>query len=371
MILCSNRAGITVIHTFKEKKDGWAVLLFFELWLSACFGLTARACVDIQFADPELPNKVKEGRFDEISPCISCLQSCIGYLGNPERWKISCLVNPCTGHEGEYDLSEAEVKKKVMIAGGGPGGLIAAWVAAKKGHDVHLYEKSGEFGGQFRLAAVPPTKHEIANAIKYYLTMGKKYGVKYHLETALTPELIKAEKPDAVILATGGVQRRPGIKGIDGANIVSCVDVLDAKVELGANVLVVGGGMSGAETADYIAEHNRAVTIIEMLPMMAPDVEYGLRVFLLRRLAGHNVQMHTNTKVLEFLPDGAVVEKNGVREELRGFDSIVLAMGAEPYNPLEEEVRKLVGEVYVVGDAVKVAPANNATETGLAAALSL
>jgi 2,4-dienoyl-CoA reductase-like NADH-dependent reductase (Old Yellow Enzyme family)/thioredoxin reductase len=320
-------------------------------------------------ADPELPNKTMEGRTDEISPCIGCTQSCLGYLNRGNG--ISCLVNPVTGHEFEYDLSKAEQPKKVLVAGGGPAGLMAAMTAAQKGHQVVLCEKNGVAGGQFRLAAVPPTKHEIATAIKYYLTMCKKYGVDIRLDTEVTVELVKELTPDAVILATGSKPLRLPIPGIDGDNIVDALDVLDGKVSVGRKVLVAGGGMTGVETADFLGEHYRAVTIIELRDEIALDEAPASRAFLLPRLAERGVQKIVGAKIESFMPNGVTYTQDNETKTIDGFDTIVLAMGVHSYNPLEEQLKGILKEVYVVGDAEHGGPANHATETGLAAALAL
>lgn len=339
-------------------------------------GALENGCADFisfgrqSLAAPNLPNLVKTGKTDEIAPCIGCTQSCIGYIfpGNP----ASCLVNPVTGHEYEYDLGPADHKKKVLIVGSGPAGLEAAWVAAKKGHDVTVAEKTSHFGGQFRLASIPPTKQDIATAIKYYLTMGRKYGVKYELNTEVDQEYIEKMNPDAIILATGGTPAKPPIKGIDGANVVDATDVLDGKVNPGERVLVIGGGMTGVETADFMGEHNRAVTILEMKPDIAMDEQMIPRAFLIPRLKDRNINWIVNARVQEFTNDGVIyIDKENENHTLKDYNTIVLAMGVKSYNPLEEVVKSLGKEYYVVGDAKKAGPANKATEAGLAAALAL
>lgn len=329
-----------------------------------CFGRES-------LADPEIPNKVKEGRLEEISPCIACLQSCVGYLFDPKVNKVSCLVNPITGHEGRYDLSETANKKKVLIIGAGPAGLEAAWVAAKRGHQVAVYEKEKAAGGQFRLAAIPPTKQEILYMLKYYMTMGKKYGVEYKFDREATEDDIIKEKPDVVILATGSVPQLPDIPGIHEKSFVSVPQILDGLVSPGKNVLIVGGGMSGAETADFLGEHNHAVTIVDMLPEIAQDVESGVRVFLMERLEKHHTRMITKAKVKRFYADGVLVSQDGAEKELRGFDTVVLSLGVKSYNPLEEKLRSKVKELYVIGDAKEAGKANQATEEGLAIALKI
>lgn len=321
-------------------------------------------------ADPEIPNKVKEGRLDEISPCIGCTQSCIGYIfvGEP----ASCLVNPVTGNELKYPMNKVEEPKNVLVAGAGPAGLEAAMFAAKKGHKVTVVEKGHTFGGQFRLAAVPPTKHEIATALKYLVTMGKKYGVEYIFNQEVTKEYIQEQKPDAVILATGGVPAKPPIPGIDQENVVDAIDILDGKVTPGRNVLVIGGGMTGVETADFMGEHNRAVTVLEMRPDIALDEAMIPRAFLMPRLAERGIQKVVNATVKEITADGCIyTDKKGNEQKLEDFDTIVLALGVKAYNPLEKELEGIVDKVIVIGDAKQPGPANKATEAGLAAAFEI
>lgn len=312
--------------------------------------------------DPELPNKVAAGQLEEIAPCISCMQACAGYLFDPTKPHISCLVNPFTGREGELKAEKTDNPKRVMVIGGGPGGLEAAWIAAKRGHKVTLYEKEKKLGGQYRIGAIPPTKQEIIKALKYYETMGKKYGVEYKLGTEATEETIAVENPDVVILATGGVPLVPDIKGIENPKFVKAIDLLDGKKEVGQNVLVVGGGMVGSETADYLGEHLHNVTIIEMLPEIAIDEQDDVKYYLLERLKKWGVKAITNATVKEFLDDGVIYDKDGKDERITGFDSIVLAMGAKAYNPLEEKIKGKVPEIYVIGDAVKARKALEAIE---------
>lgn len=329
-----------------------------------CFGRAS-------LADPELPNKVAAGDIDEILPCIGCCQSCYGYLLDPEIGKISCLVNPITGKEYLNLDKPAEVKKNVFVVGGGPAGLYAALIAAKRGHNVTLYEKEKVLGGQFRIAGIPPTKHDILGMLKAYITLGKKYGVEYKTGVEVTEELILKEKPDAVILATGGVPMYPDIPGLDENKVVNVCDILDFKVQPGKNVLILGGGLNGAETASYLSEHGRNVTIIEMLPEIAIDEELPPRYFLLERLKKNGVKCITNAKITKCLDDGVIYEIEGKEKTIRGFDTIVCALGVKSYNPLESVLKDKVKELHVIGDAQKVDKANKAIEEALKVAVNL
>jgi NADPH-dependent 2,4-dienoyl-CoA reductase/sulfur reductase-like enzyme len=304
-------------------------------------------------ADPEFPNKVTSGELEAISPCIACLQGCIGYVWDPNHGKTYCLVNPFVGREGELKIEKTDEVKKVIVVGGGPGGLEAAWIAAKRGHDVTLYEKNSTLGGQFKTAGIPPTKQEIIRALKYYIYQGKKYGVKFRTGVEASPKLVDAEKPDVVILATGGVPLLPSIKGAENPAIIKAIDVLEGGKTVGEKVLILGGGMVGVETADFLGEQGHRVTVMDMLPEIGMDEADSVKSFLFERLRVSDVSSITNATVKEIISDGVVYEKEGKEETLHGFDTIVMALGVKAYNPLEEKLKDKVPELYVLGDAVK------------------
>ncbi|MDD5712080.1 MAG: FAD-dependent oxidoreductase [Smithellaceae bacterium] len=308
-------------------------------------------------ADPELPNKATEGRFEDIAPCVACGIGCVA--AREEGLDMTCVVNPVLGREKEMELLPAARKKKVMVIGGGPGGLEVARVAALRGHEVALYEKADQPGGQLLLAAVPPGKQEIVKMVKYLRLQAEKAGVALQLDTEVDGELIAGEKPDAVVIATGAQPCHPDIPGIDGPNILCAHEVLAGLVDCGpGKVLIIGGGMVGCELADFIADQGdnitigrTEVTIIEMLDEAGQGMFTEARTLLMARLREKGVTILTSATVKEFLDDGVVVDINGEEKTLSGIDAIVLAMGAKPVDALADTVGEVVAEVHVVGDA--------------------
>ena len=305
-------------------------------------------------ADPELPNKTAEGKLEELSPCIGCLLGCVPnmFKGQP----IRCLVNPMVGRETE--VKSAETKKKVVVVGGGPGGLYTAYIAALRGHEVTLYEKSDQLGGNFRIAAFPPGKGDLTGAIRNWIVLCEKSGVKIQTNTEVTPELIKEVKADAVILATGSTPLILPIKGLQESGYITAQDMLDGKASIGKRAVVVGGGMVGCEAAEFLAERGHEVAIVEMKNEIGADVVPETKPYLFANFENHHVDLHPGAKVSEFFTDGvSYTLADGTPGEVRGFDNVILAMGSRAYNPLEEKIKEMVPEVYTIGEAAK-APGN-------------
>jgi 2,4-dienoyl-CoA reductase-like NADH-dependent reductase (Old Yellow Enzyme family)/thioredoxin reductase len=325
-------------------------------------------------ADPELPNKIAAGRLEEIAPCISCSQGCIRNFPVPGKplstLGVTCLVNPFCGYETEMQITPARQPKKVVVVGGGPAGLEAAWVAAARGHRVTLYEKNKVAGGQYRIGAIPPFKQDIARALGYYQHMCEKHGVTLKMGTEATADEILAQKPDAVILATGGEPLIPNIPGVGGDRVALAIDILEGKKGAGLNVLIVGGGMVGCEVADFLGEHLHRVTLVEMLPEVAHDVPFPIAYFLLRRLKDYDVRVETETLALELLEDGAVVKKNNETRRIEGFDTIVLAVGTKSVDSLKAQLAPAC-RLHVIGDARAPRKAIDAIAEGAAVALKL
>lgn len=319
-------------------------------------------------ADPEMPNKALQEELDTMTPCIGCLQGCVAnmFQGKP----IECLVNPRVGHENE--LQKSEIRKQVMVIGGGVGGLYAAYIARLRGHDVTVYEKSEILGGNMRLAAFPPGKGDLIGMVRNYIVLCENSGVKLVMNTEVTEELIKKESPDAVIIATGSNPLVLPIPGINDSNILHGGDVLDGKVQCKSKVLVVGGGMVGCELAAFLGEAEHEVTIIELRDEVGADVISEHRKYLMKDLEEYKVKTVTGAKVSEFFEDGvSYTLADGTSGRLEGFETVVLAMGYRNNNPFGEDYAKLAKEVYVIGDALRARRALDATKEAYEAAKNI
>jgi 2,4-dienoyl-CoA reductase-like NADH-dependent reductase (Old Yellow Enzyme family)/thioredoxin reductase len=321
-------------------------------------------------ADPELPKKVSEGKVQEIRKCIGCNQGCIDRLF--QDLDITCLANALTGHETEFDLeTPAEKKKKVLVIGGGPGGLEAARVAALRGHEVVLYEKQAELGGQMRIAAVPPHKEEINDLTTYLINQVKKFGVVIEMGKEADVKTVQEIRPDAVVVATGSEPIIPEIHGVDQGKVVTAHEVLIGSTSVGKKVVIIGGGLVGCETAEFLADQGKQVTVVEMLDDIAVDVGALTRALLLDRMAEKKITVLTKSKVREITADGVVIEKEEGTEEITGIDTVVFAVGSKPKN---NSLKFLEGEgipVYAIGDCIKPRKIIDAIHEGFQRAYSL
>ncbi len=321
-------------------------------------------------ADPELPNKARNGQLEKLTPCIACLLGCVPNMlqGRP----ITCAMNPCVGRESE--LKPAEVKKNVVVIGGGPGGMYAAEMCAKRGHSVTLLEKATELGGHFLVASYPPGKGEISGAIRSFIVNCREAGVDIRTNTEATPELVASLKPDAIIIATGSVPLRLPIPGLDTCGCSTAEDVLTGKVDTGKRVLVVGGGMVGCECVEFLTEREHIVDMVEMKPVIGEDIVPEARKYIMANLEKHKVTQRVNARVKQFYADGVdyVDTVTGEEASMRGYDSVVLAMGYKSNNTLEEKLKDLAPQVIVIGEA-RQAPGNSMEATGdaLNAALAI
>ncbi len=321
-------------------------------------------------ADPHLPNKACDGRFEDIIQCTACLQGCTTRIDM--HLDAKCVLNPRTGRENEFEIKPSKIKKKVYIAGGGPAGMEAAIVAAQRGHDVTLFEKSTRLGGEYYVGAIPPWKGEISAFLAWQVHTMDKLGVDVRMTSELTKEIVQADKPDAVVIATGSTPVIPRIPGVDHDFVDTAGRALEGKFSVGENVAVIGGGMIGSETANHFIHHGKTVTLIELLPEIAKEEPANMKRFLLGSLKENGVDMHVNTMVKEIFPDGSIeIERDGDLEMVGPFDNVLLAVGLKPVNTLEASLEGLAEQVSVIGDAKGVRKALEAIEEGYETALNL
>jgi 2,4-dienoyl-CoA reductase-like NADH-dependent reductase (Old Yellow Enzyme family)/thioredoxin reductase len=302
-------------------------------------------------ADPEIVNKTYRGDLNEIRPCTRC-QCCNTRGVNFQQ--IRCTVNPVAGREVEYAyIPQAVKKKKVVVIGGGPGGMEAAITAASRGHDVTLYEKENELGGNLRYAVGPPFKTDMRKYLDWLI--GKTHrSVTVRTSYEATPASIRAAKPDVVIVAVGSEPIIPNIPGIKKFNVILGGDVDTGSAVTGSNVLIAGAGLVGCETALFLSQQGKQVTLVDMLKEneIAADVNVTPRIYLLDLLHQNKVKFVLETKLEEIIDKGIkVVDKQNNRSEIAG-DTVVLALGFHARCDLADQFRDLAREVYVVGDCV-------------------
>jgi len=301
-------------------------------------------------ADPEMPKKAQQGKLDDIRICIAC-NTCMESIFRKGR--VECLVNPTLGREKEMEMRPAEQRKKVMVVGGGPGGLHAGWVAAIRGHEVHLYEKQPRLGGQLNLGSVTKYKKEILSLIDFHIKQVEKMGINIHLNAEATPETIKHEKPDVVILSTGATPVLPDVPGIDRPIVLDLSAVLNGDPPEKRKAVVVGGGATGCEVAHHLAEHGSTVTIVEQLPKIALNLESITRKVLLRELRERGVQFLTGSKLSRVEETGVVVTGENGRETFIEANTVVIAIGNKPDNTLYEQIQSFGIPVYQIGDCLE------------------
>jgi 2,4-dienoyl-CoA reductase (NADPH2) len=348
-------------------------------------------------ADAYLPEKSRSGREDEIVHCVACAQGCFDNLFKLKA--VQCLCNPKAGREKETRAEKTAQPRKVMVVGGGPAGMSAALAAAERGHNVSLYEKSDRLGGQLHLAGAPPGRDEFVTLAHDLEKQIHVRPVSLHLKQAVDETLIDAERPDAVIVATGALPIAPPIPGADLPHVVQAWDVLQNKVHTGKKVVIIGGGAVGVEAALFLAEKgtlsgdavkfllvNRAespetlyelaitgtkqIVIVEMLEAVGKDIGRSTKWVMFQDLERSGIKRLTATKVVEITAAGIRVQGPEGDREIAA-DTVVLAAGAQSYDPLSALLTKKGIPSVKAGDALKVAQAIDAVHRGFEAGFQI
>ncbi|MFZ5569972.1 MAG: FAD-dependent oxidoreductase [Thermodesulfobacteriota bacterium] len=351
----------------------------------------------VLIADPEWPKKAFAGRADEIRPCTACSQGCTDqvFQGKP----VFCVGNPLAGCESERRIRRSDRPKNVMIIGAGAAGLEAAVTAALAGHRVRLYDKGPDIGGQLWAAGAPPHKQELWEYIRYYRAMLRKYPIDLHLNTEVTPELIRATNPDHIIVAEGARPLLPPIKGVRDPGVLTSWEVLQDNPRLGKNVAVIGGGAVGLETALFVAakgtmspeilhflfsydavpperlrelmvQGSSRVTVFEMLPKAGKDVGRSTKWVLFDNLKKFGVAIITNARVAAVEGGRVQYEKDNAAHEQR-FDNVIVASGSQPVRTVTEQLQQAGIPHTAIGDCLRPGKIGDAIHGGFLAAMNL
>ena len=305
------------------------------------------------FADPELPNKARQGRLSEIRPCLRCSKSAGVW---PEDMR--CTVNAAVGKERIYKekMVPTDDPKNVLVIGAGPGGLETARIAALRGHSVTLIDRNDRIGGKILVAMIPPNKDNQRQWIEYYEHELQRLGVKIELGREATVEDVTSRNPDVVVVATGGTPLLPAsIQGLDHPNVVTADDLLMGKVQIGDNIAIVGGSSMGIETAEFVLQQaGKRVLVVEMMHDILMDISHDAELALLDKLATKDFRYLVSTTVTAIEPQNGNlalhVKRYAQEEVLTGFDTMVLAAGVAPNNSLGQALMQEMDSVYLIGD---------------------
>lgn len=299
-------------------------------------------------ADPAWPAKVKKGQIDDIIPCIGCNECIYRPMNNAYN---TCAINPLTGMENDYALTPPKTKRRILIVGGGPGGMFSAITAAKQGHDVELWEKNESLGGNLTAAGAPSFKFNTDRYQHYLEKQVDKHGVRVrYLQEATTENVVKYQ-PEVVIIAGGAKPVIPPIPGINKDMVVESIQLLSKNMPVGNKVVVLGAGLVGCETAIMLAQHGKEVIIVEMLDDIlvtakhAPNNDAWLRDYI----AASNIRVMTSTRLVEVKDGAAVIEHDGKKDEI-ACNNVVVAVGFTSDQSLADTLADKVAKVFVIGD---------------------
>jgi len=302
-------------------------------------------------ADGEWPNKALVGEEKSIRKCISCNECVVAR--HVEDAPLRCTLNPAVGKSRDFSqIDPAEAKRKIIVIGGGPAGMEAARVAALRGHHATLYEKEERLGGALNIASVPPGKEKLNWVTEYYDYELSRLGVEIHLGKMADAEIVRALQPGTVVLATGSEPAVPDIPGVDGPNVLIAQDLLAKRMHFaGQRIAIIGGGLLGLETAEYLAAQGNAVTVLKRYETIARSIEPLYAEYLLRQLSEGKVEILTEVEVKEITSSGVIVGDRQGESKLMAADWVVMAREPRPATGLARELEDL--HPIVIGDAYK------------------
>ncbi len=351
----------------------------------------------VLIADPYWPKKAAAGKIDEIRPCVACSQGCADQLFSGKD--VICLANARAGYEDERNIQKTEKPMQIMVIGAGPAGLEAAVRTAEAGHEVHLYEKNREIGGQIEVAGNPPDKHEMHELIRYYKSMLTKYNINLHLGTEATIDLIKELKPEYIIAAEGSEPAIPPIKGIDDPKVFSAWDILKNDPVTGDRIAVIGGGAVGIETAEFLAQKgtidpetlyflfkyraesdeklheliskgSKEVTIFDMAPKIGSGIGKSTKWILLGNIKNYGINVITSAEIISVKDGNVEYKKEGVIHNLQ-FDTIINAAGSKSVNRIADMLKDTDIPHKIIGDSRNPSNMLNAIHEGFLAAMEI
>mgnify|MGYP000334092186 CR=1 FL=1 len=306
--------------------------------------------------DAYWPKKALGNHPERIRPCIGCHTGCLGrgFEGKP----LSCTVNPAVGRERYYEIKPAIKSKKIMVVGGGISGMEAARVAVMRGHNVTLYESTNELGGEVIPGSVPDFKLDDRRLLDWYRNEMKELKVKIIFNTKVTEDMVQKEKPDAVIIATGAKDIRLKLPGIEKDKVSTAVEILNGSKQSGENVLMIGGGLVGCETALYLAKQGKKVTIVEARDSVlnaGKPIPHMNKIMLIDLMKKYNIKIITGNSLLEVTEDGAVLIDSSFKKQNVSADTVIIAVGFRSDRELYDKLNGKIADLYLVGDAYETA----------------